>query len=62
MDTPESGNRIRKMVEGLIYTLMGKDMKEGGPKTKNKEKEFTDIEMETYTMGIGKMTGDKEKV
>lgn len=61
MVTRENGNKTRKMVEDLIFTQTARDIKVVGPKTKNREREFIDIEMEICMMEIGKMTGDKGK-
>lgn len=61
MVTQENGEKTRKMVEVLIFTLMAKDIKVVGQRTKNKEKEFIGTGMGICMMGIGKMTGDRVK-
>lgn len=57
----ESGNKIKKMGEGLTFIQMARDMKEDGSKIRNKEKAYTDTEMEMFTKVDGKMIEDKDK-
>ena len=61
MDILEIGNKIKKTEKGLISTLMGKDMKVIGWKTKKMEKDFIYIEIKIPTMVTGRMIEDKGK-
>ena len=61
MDIQESGNKIKNMEKVLISTLINKDMKGSGLKTRKMAKESINIEMGMNIMEIGRMIEDKVK-
>lgn len=61
MATQASGSRIRRMAGGHTFIRMGKDTKEDGRKTKNREKVCTGTETETFMMATGRTIEDRAK-